>query len=225
MLQSLVSKPNLNLPYLLRHHQNRLANGIPKVCELYGLSDDPNPSITVYPVFQCGCANIKNNKYKEALCKLLDYPLVQESNSDFCDIAKCYQQYYECKKRVRSAIQVPMTTISTYETFSALVSSFPHLQTCIARFSASTSTYKRSFGYPTYETFFGSLVTVPRYSYRNVQTFLSFSTPTKHEKCSSVLYPPTKTQKVFLGFADGKTYIALEELRVFYDSNYIKYCM
>jgi hypothetical protein len=113
----------------------------------------------------------------------------------------------------------------TYETFFGFGFVFPRLRTCIARFSASTSTYKRSFGYPTYETFFGSLVTVPRYSYRNVQTFLSFSTPTKHEKCSSVLYPPTKTQKVFLGFADGKTYIALEELRVFYDSNYIKYCM
>ena len=30
----------------------------PKVCELYELSDDPNPSIDVYPVFHCGSANL-----------------------------------------------------------------------------------------------------------------------------------------------------------------------
>ncbi|CAB4418757.1 unnamed protein product [Rhizophagus irregularis] len=44
----------------------------PKVCELYGLSDDPNPSIDVYPVFSCGSADTKNEKYKEALRKLFD---------------------------------------------------------------------------------------------------------------------------------------------------------
>ncbi|CAG8724532.1 3904_t:CDS:1 [Funneliformis caledonium] len=44
----------------------------PKVCELYELSDDPNPSIDVYSVFQCGCANTKEEKYKEALRKFFD---------------------------------------------------------------------------------------------------------------------------------------------------------
>jgi hypothetical protein len=44
----------------------------PKVCELYGLSDDPNPSIDVYPSFTCGCVDTKNEKYQEALRKLLD---------------------------------------------------------------------------------------------------------------------------------------------------------
>ena len=44
----------------------------PKVCQLYGLSDDPNPSIDVYPVFKCGCVNTKNEKYGEALRKLFD---------------------------------------------------------------------------------------------------------------------------------------------------------
>ncbi|CAG8622365.1 15077_t:CDS:2, partial [Funneliformis caledonium] len=43
-----------------------------KVCELYELSDDLNPSIDVYPVFQCGCVNTKEEKYKEGLCKLFD---------------------------------------------------------------------------------------------------------------------------------------------------------
>ena len=28
------------------------------MCELYGLSDDPNPSIDVYPVFHCGCVDL-----------------------------------------------------------------------------------------------------------------------------------------------------------------------
>ncbi|GET63621.1 hypothetical protein GLOIN_2v1774909 [Rhizophagus irregularis DAOM 181602=DAOM 197198] len=31
----------------------------PKVCELYGHCDDPNPSIDVYPVFSCGNADLK----------------------------------------------------------------------------------------------------------------------------------------------------------------------
>jgi len=42
------------------------------VCELYGLSDDPNPSIDVYPVFDCGCIDTKDKRYKDALHKLLD---------------------------------------------------------------------------------------------------------------------------------------------------------
>ncbi|PKK73657.1 hypothetical protein RhiirC2_740340 [Rhizophagus irregularis] len=49
----------------------------PKVCELYGLSDDPNPSIDVYPVFSCGSANTENEKYKEALRKLFDELVVR----------------------------------------------------------------------------------------------------------------------------------------------------
>jgi len=44
----------------------------PKMCKLYGLSDDPNPSIDVYPIFSCGCVNTKEEKYKEALRKLFD---------------------------------------------------------------------------------------------------------------------------------------------------------
>jgi hypothetical protein len=42
------------------------------VGELYGLSDDPNPSTDVYPVFHCGCVDTKNEKYKAALRKLFD---------------------------------------------------------------------------------------------------------------------------------------------------------
>ncbi|PKC59705.1 hypothetical protein RhiirA1_469065 [Rhizophagus irregularis] len=41
-----------------------------KVCKFYGLSDDPNPSIDVYSVFSCSCADTKDEKYKKASRKL-----------------------------------------------------------------------------------------------------------------------------------------------------------
>ncbi|EXX68187.1 uncharacterized protein OCT59_000380 [Rhizophagus irregularis] len=41
------------------------------IVELYGHSDDLNPSIDVYPTSSCDCADTKNEKHKEALRKLL----------------------------------------------------------------------------------------------------------------------------------------------------------
>ena len=73
MLQVFVSKSNFKFTVLIEtpsKHFNEWT--FPKVCELYGLSDDPNPSIDVYPVFSCGSADTKNEKYKEALRKLFD---------------------------------------------------------------------------------------------------------------------------------------------------------
>ncbi|CAB4407130.1 unnamed protein product [Rhizophagus irregularis] len=49
-----------------------------KLCELYCLSDDSNPSIDSF--FSCGCVDNKNEKYKEALCKLLGESLQQLSS-------------------------------------------------------------------------------------------------------------------------------------------------
>ncbi|RGB27036.1 hypothetical protein C1646_820012 [Rhizophagus diaphanus] len=43
----------------------------PKLCELYGLSDDPNPNINVYPVFHFGCVDTKNEKYKKRCVNFL----------------------------------------------------------------------------------------------------------------------------------------------------------
>ncbi|CAG8807688.1 24364_t:CDS:2, partial [Gigaspora rosea] len=34
----------------------------PKVCQLYELSDDPNPSTRAFPVFSCGCVDLKDEK-------------------------------------------------------------------------------------------------------------------------------------------------------------------
>lgn len=41
------------------------------IVELYGHSDDLNPSIDVYLTSSCDCADTKNEKHKEALRKLL----------------------------------------------------------------------------------------------------------------------------------------------------------
>src|SRR5262249_31099560 len=43
----------------------------PKVCQLYGISDDPNPSIDVYPVFQCGSADLGSEKPKAVINHLM----------------------------------------------------------------------------------------------------------------------------------------------------------
>ena len=73
MLRSLVSKNNLKFTVFIETPSKPFNKWtFPKVCQLYGLSDDPNPSIDVYPVFKCGCVETKNEKYGEALRKLFD---------------------------------------------------------------------------------------------------------------------------------------------------------
>ena len=73
MLQLFVSNKNLKFTVFIETPSKPFNEWtFPKVCEFYGLSDDPNPSIEVYSVFQCGCVDMKNDKYKEALRKLFD---------------------------------------------------------------------------------------------------------------------------------------------------------
>ncbi|RGB36231.1 hypothetical protein C1646_758340 [Rhizophagus diaphanus] len=43
----------------------------PKVCELYGLSDDSNPSIDVYSAFSCGSADLSSEKSKAVVTHLM----------------------------------------------------------------------------------------------------------------------------------------------------------
>ncbi|CAG8740583.1 3572_t:CDS:2, partial [Funneliformis caledonium] len=73
MLRTLVTKKSFKFIILIET-PSKLFNEwtFPKVCELYGLSDNSNPSIDVYPVFDCGSASTKEEKYKEALRKLFD---------------------------------------------------------------------------------------------------------------------------------------------------------
>ncbi|CAG8655720.1 10137_t:CDS:2, partial [Ambispora leptoticha] len=43
----------------------------PKVCQLYNLSEDPNPDVSVFPTFSCGCSDTKNVNFQVALDKLM----------------------------------------------------------------------------------------------------------------------------------------------------------
>uniref|UniRef100_U9U2I1 Crinkler family protein n=2 Tax=Rhizophagus irregularis TaxID=588596 RepID=U9U2I1_RHIID len=73
LLQVFVSKNNLKFTVIVETPSKPFNEWtFPKVCELYGLSDDPNPSTDVYPIFHCGCVDTKNEKYKAALRKLFD---------------------------------------------------------------------------------------------------------------------------------------------------------
>uniref|UniRef100_U9UFE9 Uncharacterized protein n=1 Tax=Rhizophagus irregularis (strain DAOM 181602 / DAOM 197198 / MUCL 43194) TaxID=747089 RepID=U9UFE9_RHIID len=55
MLQSLVSKNNLKFTVFIEKPSKPFNEWtFPKVCELYGLSDNPNHSIDVYPIFRVG---------------------------------------------------------------------------------------------------------------------------------------------------------------------------
>src|SRR6266542_6153969 len=71
MLQSLVTKTNLKFTVFIETPSKPFNSWtFPKVCELYELSDDPNPSIDVYPVFHCVSANLSSEK-SEAVIKHL----------------------------------------------------------------------------------------------------------------------------------------------------------
>ncbi|PKC60886.1 hypothetical protein RhiirA1_444701 [Rhizophagus irregularis] len=65
MLRSLVSKNSLKFTVLIETPSKPFNEWtFPKVCELYGLSDEPNPSIDVYPVFSCGSADLSSEQPK-----------------------------------------------------------------------------------------------------------------------------------------------------------------
>ncbi|PKK69749.1 hypothetical protein RhiirC2_489149 [Rhizophagus irregularis] len=72
MLQSLVSKNNLKFTVFIETPSKPFSDwSVPKVCELYGLSDDPNPSIDLYPIFPCGSADLNNEKSQAVVKHLL----------------------------------------------------------------------------------------------------------------------------------------------------------
>ncbi|GBB85903.1 hypothetical protein RclHR1_12340007 [Rhizophagus clarus] len=43
----------------------------PKVCQLYGISNDPNPDIDVFPPFSCGSADLNSDKSKAVIKHLM----------------------------------------------------------------------------------------------------------------------------------------------------------
>ena len=72
MLHSERSKTNLKFTVFIETPSKPFSEWtFPKVCELYGLSDDPNPSIDVYPIFPCGSADLNNEKSQAVVKHLL----------------------------------------------------------------------------------------------------------------------------------------------------------
>ncbi|EXX53544.1 uncharacterized protein OCT59_011977 [Rhizophagus irregularis] len=72
MLRTLVSKKNLKFTVFIETPSKPFNSWtFPKVCELYELSDDPNPSIDVYPVFHCGSANLSSKKSEDVIKHLM----------------------------------------------------------------------------------------------------------------------------------------------------------
>ncbi|PKC61439.1 hypothetical protein RhiirA1_524458 [Rhizophagus irregularis] len=77
MLQSLVSKNNLKFTVFIEKPSKPFNEWtFPKVCELYGLSDNPNHSIDVYPIFRVGrtigLIEVKKDDFKQGFAQVTE---------------------------------------------------------------------------------------------------------------------------------------------------------
>ncbi|KAF0556673.1 hypothetical protein F8M41_015031 [Gigaspora margarita] len=72
MLRSLVSKSSLKFTVFIETPSKPFNEWtFPKVCQLYELSEDPNPDIDVYPVFSCGSVDLKCKKFQDVVKHLM----------------------------------------------------------------------------------------------------------------------------------------------------------
>jgi hypothetical protein len=72
ILQLFVSTTKLNFTVFIETPSKPFSEwSFPRVCELYGLSDDPNPGIEAYSVFSCGSADLNSEKSKEVVKHLI----------------------------------------------------------------------------------------------------------------------------------------------------------
>jgi hypothetical protein len=72
ILRTLVSNNNLKFTVLIETSSKPFSDwSFPKMCQLYGISNDPNPDIDVYPVFSCGSANLNNEESKAVIKHLM----------------------------------------------------------------------------------------------------------------------------------------------------------
>ncbi|PKY31625.1 hypothetical protein RhiirB3_489525 [Rhizophagus irregularis] len=84
ILQLFVSNVNLKFTVLIETPSKPFNEWtFPKVCELYGLSDDPNPSIDVYPVFSCGSADLSSEQSKAVVKHLLAELKLRQKTTPF----------------------------------------------------------------------------------------------------------------------------------------------
>ncbi|CAG8683757.1 13384_t:CDS:2, partial [Ambispora gerdemannii] len=72
MLRLLVSKNNLKFTVFIETPSKAFSDWtFPKVCQLYGISNDPNPDIDVFPPFSCGSADLNSDKSKAVIKHLM----------------------------------------------------------------------------------------------------------------------------------------------------------
>src|SRR6185369_6543468 len=72
MLQSLVSKTKLKFTVFIETPSKPFSDwSFPKVCQLYGISSDPNPDIDVFPPFLCGSADLNSDNSKAVIKHLM----------------------------------------------------------------------------------------------------------------------------------------------------------
>ncbi|PKC63486.1 hypothetical protein RhiirA1_396770 [Rhizophagus irregularis] len=65
ILQLFVTNKSFNFTVLIETPSKPFSDwSFPKVCELYGISNVPNPDIDVFPVFTCGSTDLNSDKSK-----------------------------------------------------------------------------------------------------------------------------------------------------------------
>jgi len=108
MLQLFVSDKNLKFTVFIETPSKPFNEWtFPKVCKLYSLSDDPNPSTDVYQLFSCGSADLSSEASK-AVVKHLMAELNLRKKTTPLDVA------YEATKTIYSYCYLA-SGISFYE--------------------------------------------------------------------------------------------------------------
>ncbi|PKY49122.1 hypothetical protein RhiirA4_464958 [Rhizophagus irregularis] len=67
MLQLFVSKNNLKFTVYIETSLSFSSWTFPKICKLYKLSEDSDPTLSVFPPFTCGCVELNDEKSQNAV--------------------------------------------------------------------------------------------------------------------------------------------------------------
>src|ERR1044072_5840886 len=72
ILRIFVSNKNLKFTVFIKTLSKPFSDwSFPKVCQLYGISNDPNPDIDVFLPFSCDSADLNNDKSKTVIKYLM----------------------------------------------------------------------------------------------------------------------------------------------------------
>src|SRR5215213_3975015 len=71
VLRVFVSKNNLKFTVFIETPSKPFSDwSFPKVCQLYGISNDPNPDIDVFPPFSCGSTDLNSDEFKAVIISI-----------------------------------------------------------------------------------------------------------------------------------------------------------